>query len=91
VNQPNASIVVRSNAGGFGPAVGLISSRPVDAPFLSPTAGIDKLAVVTAALAPAEVVAFAGDGRPDLKLIVRVDPRFRFVRGWLPDKLAFLS
>jgi len=88
LHTANVSIVVHSNPGVFDPATGLSLSLPVNSHFLSPTTGIDKLAIVTGALATADSVAFAGDGRPDLDPILRVDPRFRFARGWLADELS---
>lgn len=84
----NVSITVHANPGVFDPDAGLVMYPPLESPFFSPTTGIDKLAIVSDALATADHVAFAGDGRPDLDPILLVDPRFRFARGWLADELS---
>jgi 2-hydroxy-3-keto-5-methylthiopentenyl-1-phosphate phosphatase len=62
-------------------------SPPVDSPFFSPANGIDKAAVVRDALRRVPVVAFAGDGRPDLEPALQVPPERRLARGWLADQL----
>ncbi len=84
----NVSITVHSNPGVFHPETGLTLYAPLESPFFSPTTGIDKLAIVSDALATADRVAFAGDGRPDLDPILLVAPQFRFARGWLADELS---
>lgn len=60
---------------------------PTGSPFFSPGTGIDKAAVVRAALTSGGSVAFAGDGPPDLEPALRVEPRFRFARGDLAGEL----
>ena len=60
---------------------------PTDSPFYSRETGIDKAAVVRATLEIAEVAAFAGDGRPDLKAARLVEPTYRFACGWLAEAL----
>ncbi len=60
---------------------------PLESKFLSRSTGIDKLAVVKNAVATSDVVAFAGDGRPDLDPSLLVKPELRFARGWLAETL----
>jgi hypothetical protein len=40
------------------------------------------------ALNRSDRVAFAGDGRPDLKPALAVRPQSRFARGWLAEALS---
>jgi 2,3-diketo-5-methylthio-1-phosphopentane phosphatase len=56
----------------------LLMERPADSPFLSHQTGIDKAAVVRAALEGGRTVAFAGDGRPDLEPALLVPPDRRY-------------
>jgi 2,3-diketo-5-methylthio-1-phosphopentane phosphatase len=81
------SLEVHASPGTFDPAHGLRMTLPLGSKFLSRSTGIDKLAVVKDALATAEVVAFAGDGRPDLEPALLVKPELRFARGWLAEAL----
>lgn len=53
---------------------------PTESPFYSPETGIDKAAVVRAALDGGRTVAFAGDGPPDLAPALLVPPELRFAR-----------
>jgi 2-hydroxy-3-keto-5-methylthiopentenyl-1-phosphate phosphatase len=52
------------------------------------TTGVNKLAIVQDALRRSDCVAFAGDGRPDLKPALMVEPHLRFARGWLAEALS---
>lgn len=61
---------------------------PHGSPFFSPTVGIDKPAIVRHALATADVVAFAGDSRPDVEPALLVEPEMRFATGFLADDLT---
>src|SRR5215471_3220185 len=56
-------------------------------PYHSPSVGVDKSAVVRQALHVAEIVAFAGDGPPDLEPALLVQPNLRFARGFLAEAL----
>lgn len=56
-------------------------------PYHSPSVGVDKSAVVRHALHSAEMVAFAGDGPPDLEPALLVRPNLRFARGFLAQAL----
>ena len=40
------------------------------------------------ALKRSDRVAFAGDGRPDLRPALLVPPQLRFARGWLAEALS---
>ena len=78
---------VHANPGEFSPATGLRMRLPEASRFFSRLTGIDKVAVVREALRRAAVVAFAGDGRPDMEPALLVPPEHRFARGWLADAL----
>lgn len=73
---------VHASPGRFEPGKGLRMELPVGSPYFSSTHGIDKAAVVRAALATG-TTAFAGDGVPDLQAAQLVEPRLRFARGAL--------
>ena len=79
---------VHANPGTFAPETGLALSPPLDSPYYLRETGIDKSAVVRAALARDPDAAFAGDGRPDLAPALLVRPERRFARGWLAEHLA---
>jgi 2-hydroxy-3-keto-5-methylthiopentenyl-1-phosphate phosphatase len=49
---------------------------------------VNKVAIVQDALKRSDCVAFAGDGRPDLRPALLVQPRLRFARGWLAEALS---
>lgn len=53
---------------------------PTGSPYFSAQTGIDKAAVVRAALDGGRTVAFAGDGPPDLDPALLVPPELRFAR-----------
>jgi 2,3-diketo-5-methylthio-1-phosphopentane phosphatase len=79
---------VYSNPGRIEPGKGLVIERPpADSPYYSENAGIDKAAVVKDALSRAEVVAFAGDGPPDIQPAMLVKPEHRFARAFLAGEL----
>ncbi len=77
---------LHANPGRFEAGRGLIMESPTDSPFASPTHGIDKAAVVRAALA-AGPTAFVGDGLPDLEAARLVEPGLRFARADLAAAL----
>ena len=62
--QAGVELEIHANPGVFAPATGLVLSRPENSPYFRRETGIDKSAIVRAALARAPEVAFAGDGRP---------------------------
>jgi 2-hydroxy-3-keto-5-methylthiopentenyl-1-phosphate phosphatase len=83
-----ADLTVHANPGTFVPGEGLQMRRPEDARFRSHELGVDKAAVVRDALGRAPVVAFAGDGYPDLEAARSVAPRWRYARGDLAAALT---
>jgi 2,3-diketo-5-methylthio-1-phosphopentane phosphatase len=81
-------VEVHSNPGRFDPATGLVMERPTSSPYFSQSVGIDKPAVVRAAIdSGADRVVFAGDGLPDLEAAMLVGPDDRFARGDLAKEL----
>jgi 2-hydroxy-3-keto-5-methylthiopentenyl-1-phosphate phosphatase len=80
-------VAVHGNPGSLQRGRGLWIEEPVGAPFFSREVGVDKQAIVRDALERADVVAFAGDGPPDLPPSLLVKPELRFARGWLADEL----
>ncbi|MGC4053694.1 MAG: HAD-IB family phosphatase [Paludibaculum sp.] len=82
-----ADLPVHSNPGRFVPDGGLVLEPPVHSTFYSPEYGIDKAAVVQDALNRYDRVAFAGNGPPDEKPAMLVDPERRFATGWLAGQL----
>jgi 2-hydroxy-3-keto-5-methylthiopentenyl-1-phosphate phosphatase len=81
------AVTWHANPGEYAPRDGLTMTLPQHSPYCCTEVGIDKSAVVRAALARAERVAFAGDGRPDLAPALLVPPERRYARGWLADHL----
>jgi len=88
LDAAGVSATLYANPGTYDPADGLRMRLPVESPVFSPDTGIDKVAVVRAALTAHACVAFAGDGRPDLPAAMLVPPERRFARGWLADALT---
>jgi HAD superfamily phosphoserine phosphatase-like hydrolase len=74
--------------GEFDPERGLIMRPATDSPFASAAHGIDKPAVVRAALARDPVVAVAGDSGTDHDGILLVPSERRFARRWLAADLG---
>jgi len=88
LKQAGVSVAVHANPGVFDPERGLVMSLPERSPFFSATKGVNKVAIVRDALSRSDRVAFAGDGRPDLKSALLVPPQLRFARGWLAEALG---
>ena len=61
--------------------------RPADSPYFCHEVGIDKAAIVRNQVATGRVVAFAGDGLPDVGPARLVPPELRFARGALAELL----
>lgn len=78
---------VYSNPGHFEPDRGLVLELPTGSRFFSPTHGIDKGAVVRDAQAGGGIVAFAGDGYPDLDAALLVPENLRFAKSALAETL----
>jgi 2-hydroxy-3-keto-5-methylthiopentenyl-1-phosphate phosphatase len=91
LDRASVQLEVYANPGVFAPETGLVLSLPEDSPYFKRETGIDKSAIVRAALARDPHAVFAGDGRPDLGPARLVQPAGRFARGWLAhhcDKLG---
>jgi 2-hydroxy-3-keto-5-methylthiopentenyl-1-phosphate phosphatase len=91
LDKANVQLEVYANPGVFAPESGLVLTLPVDSPYFRHETGIDKSAIVRAALARDPLAVFAGDGRPDLAPSNLVQPARRFARGWLAQHLAKLD
>jgi 2-hydroxy-3-keto-5-methylthiopentenyl-1-phosphate phosphatase len=88
LKKAGVSVSVHANPGTFDPERGLQMSLPEHSAFFSATTGVNKVEIVKEALNRADRVAFAGDGRPDLKPALLVKPQLRFARGWLAEALS---
>jgi 2-hydroxy-3-keto-5-methylthiopentenyl-1-phosphate phosphatase len=88
LKKTGVPVSVHANPGTFDPKRGLEMLLPERSPFFSPTKGVNKVAIVRDALNRSGRVAFAGDGRPDLKPALLVPPQLRFARGWLAEALS---
>jgi len=88
LKKAGVSVSVHSNPGTFDPKRGLLMSLPERTPFFSQSKGVNKVAIVQDALQRSDRVAFAGDGRPDLRPALLVQPQLRFARGWLAEALT---
>jgi 2,3-diketo-5-methylthio-1-phosphopentane phosphatase len=86
-NRWELQLTVHSNPGQFDPGQGLRMARPSDSPYYGWETGIDKQRVLEDCFNRYRVVAFAGDGRPDLQPALKVHPELRFARRWLADTL----
>lgn len=82
-------LVIHTNPGKFVEGQGLLMSRPYGLQFFSPITGIDKTAIVKAALALEEpkLVAYAGDGTTDIIPSLLVPEQLRFARSELARHL----
>jgi 2,3-diketo-5-methylthio-1-phosphopentane phosphatase len=69
----------------------LVMELPRTSPVFCPSTGIDKPGVVRLALVTHDVVAFAGDGPPDLEPARLVRPGLRFATGYLAEELERLG
>jgi 2,3-diketo-5-methylthio-1-phosphopentane phosphatase len=88
LKKAGVSVSVHANPGTFDPKRGLLMSLPERSPFFSSSKGVNKVAIVQDALQRSDRVAFAGDGRPDLRPALLVPPPSRFARGWLAEALS---
>ena len=85
--QAGVELEVHANPGVFAPETGLTLTLPTASPYFKRETGIDKCAIVRAALARDPDAVFAGDGRPDLAPALLVRPQRRFATGWLAHHL----
>lgn len=81
------SVEFHSNPGEFDANGALQMSLPPQGPYFHADLGVDKAGIVRAALREDPVVAFAGDGIPDLEPALLVPPERRFARGALAQRL----
>lgn len=88
LKKAGISVSVHANPGTFDPKRGLLMSLPERSPFFSASKGVNKVAIVQDALKRSDRVAFAGDGRPDLRPALLVPLQLRFARGWLAEALT---
>lgn len=79
---------VFANPGRYVRGEGLRMERDRSAWYDSDETGVDKARVVAHFQALGYVVAYAGDGRPDLPPILSVPAPLRFAKGWLARNLA---
>ena len=87
LRQAGVELDVYANPGEFAPGTGLRLTLPTASPYFRRETGIDKPAIVRAALARDPNAVFAGDGRPDLAPALLVRPERRFATGWLAHHL----
>ena len=88
LRRAGVTATVYSNPGRIENGRGLVLEKlDPSSPYHSASVGVDKSAVVRHALQLAEMVAFAGDGPPDLEPALLVRPELRFARGFLADAL----
>ena len=87
LRQAGVELEVHANPGEFAPETGLKLALPTTSPYFKRETGIDKPAIVRAALARDPRAVFAGDGRPDLAPALLVRPECRFATGWLAHHL----
>lgn len=78
---------LHTNPGTYSEERGLQMGLPVDSKYFDEETGVSKTAVVSEALQAGHVVAFAGDGRPDLEPALMVPESLRFATGWLAAEL----
>ena len=84
LRRAGVAATVYSNPGHLEKGRGLVLEKlDRSSPYHSASVGVDKSAVVRHALHVAEMVAFAGDGPPDLQPALLVRPELRFARGFL--------
>jgi 2-hydroxy-3-keto-5-methylthiopentenyl-1-phosphate phosphatase len=87
LSEAGVKVEVHSNPGRFVPGQGLLMEMPAGSPYLSPTLGVDKTAIVRSHVETGRPVAFAGDGFPDADPARLVPGERRFARGDLADVL----
>lgn len=82
---------VHACPGEFEPGRGLRMDAPQDSPYFNPSYGLDKAALVRDAQTRYRVVAFAGNGPPDLGAALAAPAEVRFARTWLAQELTRLG
>lgn len=79
---------IHANPGRFVEGQGLLMELPWESPYFSSELGIDKLGVVRKQVDQGLVVAFAGDGFPDIEPARIVPDDLRFARGDLAGQFS---
>jgi 2,3-diketo-5-methylthio-1-phosphopentane phosphatase len=85
--EAGVEVEVHSNPGRFVAGQGLLMEMPTGSPFLSPTLGVDKTAIVRSYVESGRTVGFAGDGFPDADPARLVPDGLRFARDALAQVL----
>lgn len=88
LRDAGVTLTVYANPGEYRVGGGLVMERPAESPFASWQLGVDKAAVVRHYRAAAKVVAFAGDGYPDVDAALAVASGMRFARRNLAEVLT---
>ena len=86
--QHDLHLELHTNPGEYTPEHGIQMQLPTQSPFFAEQFGVSKSAVVRDASQTSGIVAFAGDGRPDLEPALMVPPELRFAKGWLASELT---
>ncbi len=81
-------VKVYANPGHFELGRGLQMELPTSSPFFSPEHGINKAGIIEHYLNSGALVAFAGDGFPDVDAALRVPNPLRFARRDLASELT---
>jgi 2-hydroxy-3-keto-5-methylthiopentenyl-1-phosphate phosphatase len=87
LSKADVSLEIHANAGRFESGRGLMMELPIESPFLSHQHGINKAGIVRHFLETGAIVAFAGDGFPDVEAAKMVSADLRFARRDLADVL----
>ncbi|MGL6076643.1 MAG: HAD-IB family phosphatase [Fimbriiglobus sp.] len=88
LSNAGVQMVVHASPGRWrGDGEGLEMLPPIESQYYAPHLGIDKAAVVRAARAIDDRVAFAGDGHTDVAAALLVEPQFRFAKDDCADDL----
>jgi 2,3-diketo-5-methylthio-1-phosphopentane phosphatase len=87
LDRAGVELPVWSNPGRFEEGRGLLMEPLPRGPYFSHDLGVDKAAVVRQGLAAGRLVAFAGDGFPDIDAARLVDANLRFAHGDLARAL----
>lgn len=86
--EAGIEVEVHANPGYFVPNQGLLMELPTSSPFCSHEHGIHKAGIVKHYLNSGSVVAFAGDGFPDVDAALLVPAHLRFARRDLASELT---
>jgi 2-hydroxy-3-keto-5-methylthiopentenyl-1-phosphate phosphatase len=87
LSKADVSLEVHANPGRFESGRGLLMELPIESPFLSHQHGINKAGIVRHFLEAGAMVAYAGDGFPDVEAAKMVTVDLRFARRDLADVL----